>query len=221
MRINKFLAQGTGLSRRAADRVIAAKQVTVDGQIAELGSEVKAGSIVKLNGETVQATPEQVVLILNKPAGYVCSRNGQGSQTIYDLLPAEYHRLKPVGRLDKDSSGLILLTNNGDLAQSLAHPSYAKVKLYEVSLNRQISESDQAKISQDGVLLDDGLSKLGLSPLRDRQAWQVSMSEGRNRQIRRTFEALGYRVDALHRTTFGDYQLGDLASGQFRIGTVR
>lgn len=156
--------------------------------------------------------------MLNKPTGFVVSRNGQGSQTIYDLLPRELWHLNPIGRLDKNSSGLLLLTNDGELANRLTHPKYKKEKQYQVTLNKQLGSIDQDEISHKGVKLDDGLSKLKLShPADDYKTWRVTMSEGRNRQIRRTFAALDYKVTALHRTHFGEHALGKLPSSEFKI----
>jgi 23S rRNA pseudouridine2605 synthase len=150
--------------------------------------------------------------MINKPAGYVCSRTGQGSSTVYDLLPADLHRLNPVGRLDKDSSGLLLMTDDGDLANRLTHPRYAKEKVYEVGLDRALSEEDASRIRQ-GVELPDGLSRLGLSG--SGKDLVITMSEGRNRQVRRTFAALGYGVVRLHRVSFGGYGLGSLQEGRY------
>ena len=154
---------------------------------------------------------------LNKPAGYVCSRKAQGEfPTIYELLPAKYHDLKTVGRLDKDSSGLILLTNDGDFAFKMTHPSFTKTKVYEVELDHPLEPLHQQEISDFGIEIGDGVSKLGLTRLDDsRQHWRVEMSEGRNRQIRRTFGALGYTVTRLHRTAFGPYLLDGLGEGEF------
>ncbi len=140
-----------------------------------------------------------------------------GSRTIYDLLPPEYHQLKPVGRLDKASSGLLLLTNDGQLANQLTHPRYGKTKVYEVTLDKPLQADHQKQIEQ-GVQLSDGPSQLNLKPLNiNTNRYKVTMSEGRNRQIRRTFAALGDGVTTLHRTQFGPYQLDNLPSGQARI----
>jgi 23S rRNA pseudouridine2605 synthase len=156
--------------------------------------------------------------MLNKPVGYVCSRNGQGSKTVYDLLPPEYQQLKTVGRLDKDSSGLLLLTNDGQLAQELTHPSQQKRKVYEVTLDKPLQPLHRQMISDHGVSLEDGPSKLELERQHDGDdtKWIVTMHEGRNRQIRRTFAALGYEVIQLHRTKFGNYQLGTLQKGKLK-----
>ena len=120
--------------------------------------------------------------------------------------------MKPVGRLDKESSGLLLLTNDGKLANELTHPSNRKEKIYQIELDKVLSDGDRRKVQQ-GVTLEDGISKLGLAG-RDR-SWTVTMREGRNRQIRRTFSALGYRVIRLHRVQFGEYELGKLENGAF------
>ncbi|HVX24509.1 MAG TPA: pseudouridine synthase [Candidatus Saccharimonadales bacterium] len=213
MRINVFVAQATGLSRRAADRVIADGQVQINGQSATTGTQVNNGDVVVFEGQTLTLPHAYRTIMLNKPVGYVVSRDGQGSQTIYDLLPAEYHNLKPIGRLDKDSSGLLLLTDDGQLTQELTHPKYAKHKVYEVELDKPLEPLHQQMISNIGIHLDDGHSQLQLEKLDDAQHWRVTMHEGRNRQIRRTFAALGYTVTKLHRTKFDKYTLDDLPVG--------
>lgn len=219
MRLNRYLAQATGLSRRAADRAIEAGQVQLNGVIAQLGQEVGEHDQVSFNGRvvTAPALEQTTTIMLNKPAGFVVSRNGQGSRTVYDILPAKLHHLKPIGRLDKYSSGLLLLTDDGKLAHELTHPSRQKIKRYEVELSQPLAPLHRQMIADFGVQLDDGLSRLGLERLRDddNRAWLVQMSEGRNRQIRRTFASLGYTVARLHRTQFGPYHLDDLASGAF------
>lgn len=214
MRINKFVAQASGLSRRAADRAIEAGRVTVNGQPGSTGDDIINSVVVRLDDKLLELPNVHTTIMLNKPAGFVCSRNGQGSATIYELLPPEYHHLKPVGRLDKDSSGLLLLTDNGDLANQLTHPRYTKTKIYEIELSKPLQPLHQQLINDHGIQLEDGRSQLGLSKLKDGQHWQVTMQEGRNRQIRRTFESLGYRVTKLQRTHFGPYSLTQLAPTQ-------
>jgi len=215
MRINKFVAQATGLSRRAVDQAIQQGRVSINRQPARVGDTVTASDKIIFDGQGLTAA-RQLTIMLNKPVGYVCSRRGQGSPTIYELLPAEYQRLKPVGRLDKNSSGLLLLTNDGDLANRLTHPRYTKPKTYAISLDKPLATADQQLITHRGVQLDDGPSQFSLRQLDTGPAnWQVTMHEGRNRQIRRTFAALGYRVTSLERTSFGDYRLDNLAAGQY------
>jgi len=217
MRINKFLAQSSGLSRRKADSAIQAGRVTVNGQPPQPGQDIISTDTVLLDGKRLQLAAKSTI-ILHKPRGYVVSREGQGSKTIYELLPPEYRLLNPVGRLDKDSSGLLLLTNDGDLAQELTHPSHQKHKVYEITLDKPLEPLHRQMISDHGIQLEDGPSKLQLERLQegDDTSWLVTMYEGRNRQIRRTFAALGYNVTALHRTIFGSYELNTLASGDIR-----
>lgn len=215
LRLNKFIAERVGLSRREADVAITAGKVLVNDQPATLGVKVDKNDKVCYNGKVVPFQAHFSYLMLHKPVGYVCSRHRQGdTPTIYELLPKEYHNLKTVGRLDKDSSGLILLTNDGDFAFQMTHPKFVKTKRYQVRLDNDLAAADEKTITS-GVELADGVSKLGLKMLDDRKNWQVEMSEGRNRQIRRTFAALGYTVTKLHRFEFGPYELGALPSGQF------
>ncbi|MBQ3293942.1 rRNA pseudouridine synthase [Candidatus Saccharibacteria bacterium] len=216
LRLNKFLAERLGISRREADDLIADGKVFVDDTKAVLGTRISPESKVRLGDEEVAFENNYIYIMMNKPVGYVCSRKRQGeSPTIYELLPAKYQKLKTVGRLDKDSSGLILFTNDGDFAFKMTHPKFAKTKVYHVELNRELEPLHQQMIADFGVELPDGVSKLGLTRLRegDRFGFEVTMSEGRNRQIRRTFNALGYEVKKLHRISFGKYDLGTMKSG--------
>lgn len=218
IRLNKFLAERLGLSRREADDLIAAGQVTVNGQPAVTGARVDKNDKVCYNEKIVPFLVDFSYVALHKPVGYVCSRKKQGeAETIYALMPEKWQALKTVGRLDKDSSGLILLTNDGDFTFKMTHPSFSKVKVYEVELDRALAPLHQQMIGDFGVELADGRSKLGLSRLDEsRTRWRVEMSEGRNRQIRRTFEAVGYAVTKLHRIQFGPYELGELKAGEWQ-----
>ena len=256
MRINKYIASCTTLSRRGADTAVVNGRVTIDGATATSGSQVKPTDVVCLDGVKLTPRAALTTIMLNKPVGYVCSRAGQGSATIYDLLPPEYHHLKPIGRLDKDSSGLLLLTDDGTLANELTHPSRQKVKIYEITLSKPLQPLHQQMISDFGVTLEDGLSKFAVmsmnEPVRSAgaseqragggglrpsaamvapegrrasphqhknvttHAYQITMHEGRNRQIRRTFAALGYTVTTLHRTHFGPHVLNSLSSGGYQ-----
>lgn len=253
-RLNKYIALHAGLSRRVADELIASNDVLINDKPAILGARVAPHDIVTVNGQPLQSISQKTYLLFHKPVGYVCSRRQQGdTPTIYSLLPKKYHALKPVGRLDKDSSGLILLTNDGDFAHRMTHPSFHKTKIYEVQLDKPLEPLHQQMISDFGVMLPDGKSKFlvtkkGDQPLATSDAktsaarfsrdaialaetqheavltdddsekattYQITMSEGRNRQIRRTFGALGYNITHLHRTNFGNYTLGDINSGKF------
>lgn len=224
-RLNKYLALQLGISRREADQYIEKGRVRVNDARATLGSRVSDGDNIFVDDTPLDSTKRALVyLALHKPAGYVCSRRRQGEfPTIYELLPDKYHELKAVGRLDKDSSGLILLSNDGDFAFRMTHPKFHKTKVYEVSLDRDLAPLHQQMIGEFGVTLDDGVSKLGLMRLSDtdRRHWQVTMSEGRNRQIRRTFLSLGYTVVTLHRTNFGPYSLDDIKKGEHMLVDIR
>ena len=244
LRLNKFLAERLGVSRREADELISAGKVTIDGEKAALGARIDKTNKVCYNNKIVPFDTEFSYLAFNKPVGYVCSRRAQGNTpTIYELLPAKFHKLKTVGRLDKDSSGLIILTNDGDFAFQMTHPKFRKTKIYEVELNQPLEPLHQQMISDFGVMLDDGPSQfkivkatsagdrpgggppLSASEVGEEKVWQdppreyyeVFLTEGRNRQIRRTFAALGYKVIKLHRTNFGKYELGDLKPGKYVI----
>jgi 23S rRNA pseudouridine2605 synthase len=219
MRLNKFVAQATGKSRREADFLISSGRVQIGGKIASVGNQADDSSEISLDGRTLALPSHRTIIMLNKPVGYVSSRSAQSkdAQTLYELLPTELRNLKTVGRLDKNSSGLILLTDDGDFAFKMTHPKFAKTKIYLVQIDLPLEPLHQQMISDIGVNLEDGQSQLFLESLNDEKtSWRVTMHEGRNRQIRRTFRALGYEVTQLHRTNFGDYQLGDLKPGQWK-----
>lgn len=250
VRINKFLAERLGISRREADELVAAGKVTINGEPAVIGSKVDKTDKVCYNSKELPAEATYVYYLFNKPVGYVCSRNRQGKEpTIYDLLPPSMQHLKNVGRLDRASSGVLLLTNDGDLAFQLTHPKFVKQKIYEVTLHQPLTPEDRRKITEEGVEIADGLSKFEIAdnphpsqadtPLKQQKRQRaaaaqagaandvagdapdglhliVTLTEGRNRQIRRTFAALGYNVLTLHRTQFGKYALGDLEPGAYR-----
>jgi 23S rRNA pseudouridine2605 synthase len=227
-RLNRYLALSLGVSRREADELISSGKVTVNDTTAELGGRVSSGDDVRVDNQSVRPQTYQYVAF-HKPVGYVCSRKRQGdTPTIYELLPEEYHNLKPVGRLDKDSSGLLLLSNDGDFTQQMTHPSYHKTKIYEVSLDHDLQPLHQQMISDFGVMLEDGKSQFLIERIdqvtalsdddqnsRRTNRYKITMSEGRNRQIRRTFAALGYTVVSLHRQTFGRFTLDGLKPGVY------
>ena len=219
-RLNKYLALQLGISRREADNLIDTGVVTVNGTPAVMGSRAEPTDTVSIAGTPLPAKSVAFRYILfNKPVGYVCSRKKQGdSDTIYALLPSELHSLKPVGRLDRNTSGILLLTNDGDFAQRMTHPKYQKTKVYHARLDRELEPLHQQMISDIGVNLEDGRSQLFLERRSDtnRSEWQVTMSEGRNRQIRRTFSALGYGIQRLHRVQFGSYSVGDIPRGAYK-----
>lgn len=216
-RINKLIATNLGVSRREADLLLAQGKVLINGKKAEIGQQVGEQDEVLVNQKKLRQA-ELIYIALNKPVGYVSSRKGQNQNpTLYELLPKEYRKLKTVGRLDKNSEGLILLTNDGDFAFRMTHPKFVKQKEYEAELDRPLEPLHQQMLTDFGVQLSDGVSRLGLEKIDDaRKKWRVIMSEGRNRQIRRSFGALGYTVVKLKRISFGRYNLGNLASGKWQ-----
>jgi pseudouridine synthase len=222
-RLNKFLAFHLGVSRREADSLISRGSIAINGKPVQLGGRVINSDTVSLNGKPIMRKNSFTYVILHKPRGYVCSRKQQGdAPTIYSLLPAKYHDLKPVGRLDADSSGLILLTDDGDFAFHMTHPKFTKTKIYSVTLSKPLQPLHRQMISDFGVMLEDGKSQFLISRPDEKRPeddlhWQITMSEGRNRQIRRTFSALGYTVTGLHRTVFGAYTLGELPPSKFEV----
>lgn len=216
MRLNRYVAAASRLSRRGADDAIAASRVTVNGQPGVIGASVDDDATVTLDGRILNLPVDRIYVELHKPKGYVVSRNRQGSApTIYDLLPPQLQSLNPVGRLDKDSSGLILLSNDGDFLNRAMHPSAGKEKVYELTLDRTVTP-DAIKLLQHGVELEDGPSKVRVISSRGAEL-TVGLQEGRNRQLRRTAQAIGYVVRRLHRVRFGAVELGSLAAGEFRV----
>ncbi len=214
------------IGRRQADTLIEQKRVLIDGKIPQLGTQLQPEKHrIIVNGQELkrQSKVAFTYLLFNKPTGYVCSRRQQGdTPTIYSLLPKDYQHLKAVGRLDKDSSGLLLLTNDGDFAHHMTHPSFGKIKQYHIQLDKPLTRLHWQLIDEQGAQLPDGRSKLRLRPLikHDSTKWLVTMHEGRNRQIRRTFAALGYTVTKLHRVSFGIYQLKALQPGELEAVEV-
>lgn len=221
-RLNKYLALHLGISRREADNLIASNQVKINGKIAILGARFDTTDELIVKGKPLHGAVSYDYILLHKPIGYVSSRRKQGEwPTLYELLPENLHHLKPVGRLDRDSSGLIILSNDGDFHYHMTHPKFYKTKQYVISLDHALQPLHQQIINDHGIQLEDGPSQLILERVDDdRKDWVVTMHEGRNRQIRRTFSALGYTVTKLHRTHFGDYQLGELEVGKHRAANI-
>jgi pseudouridine synthase len=224
-RLNKFIANNTTISRRKADDLISSGKVSINGQVAVIGQAVEDSDRVSIYGKDIERSRSECVPILvmvNKPVGYVSSPDGQGSRSVYDLLPNEYVNLKIAGRLDKNSSGLMLFSDSGDLINQLTHPSFGKNKVYQVRIGRPLDRKDKEAIETGKVVLEDGISKLKLESIEvNPTRWQITMQEGRNRQIRRTFAQLDYDVIVLHRIKIADYELGDLELGEHRQIAVK
>ena len=222
VRLQKFLSQAGVASRRAAETLMQQGRVRVNGAPAtELGVKVDPErDVVEVDGRRIEpAAP--VWIALHKPRGYVTTRSDpEGRSTVYALLPAEYHALFHVGRLDLDSEGLLLLTNEGDTAERLQHPRYEVERVYEVEIDGVLSDATQRLLLQ-GVELEDGVARaLALERLANarggRERWSVTLREGRNREVRRLFDAVGHRVQRLKRVRFGPLELGRLKAGEWR-----
>ena len=216
MRLAKFLAHAGVASRRAAERLVAAGRVSVGGEVVtDPAREVDEQSRVALDGQALQAEPREA-WALNKPAGVVSTaRDTHGRPTVVGLVHSE-RRLYPVGRLDADTTGLILLTNDGELAELLTHPRHEVEKVYRVRVEPPRVEERSLRLLREGLELEDGRT----APARVRQlgpgSLEIAIHEGRKRQVRRMFEAVGHRVVSLERIAFGPLRLGDLAPGESR-----
>jgi 23S rRNA pseudouridine2605 synthase len=217
-RLAKHLAHAGVASRRAAEALIAEGRVSVDGRtVTDPARGVSGDEAIAVDGRAVQAMPERVVIAVHKPAGVVSTaRDPQGRPTVVELVPARGARLYPVGRLDADSTGLILLTNDGALANELTHPRYEVSKVYRARVAGPPVGERALKALREGVELDDGRT----APARVRRLGphelELTLREGRKRQVRRMCEAVGHRVLELRRVAFGPLRLGDLPAGGHR-----
>jgi len=217
LRLAKYLATAGLASRRASEDIVRAGRVTVGGvAVTDPARDVEPGDAVAVDGRPVSPVHERVVYALNKPAGVVSTaRDPQGRPTVVTLVP-QTERLYPVGRLDIDTTGLILLTNEGDLAHRLTHPSFEVEKTYRAVVGGPPIREGALRALCDGVELDDGRT----APARVRRIGadtiEITIHEGRKRQVKRMCEAVGHPIKRLERVAFGPLQLGDLPRGRWR-----
>jgi 23S rRNA pseudouridine2605 synthase len=222
-RLPKLLARAGLGSRRASERLITEGRVTVDGQVvADPSAQVDVEhSVVRADGRLVRVSAARRYVLLNKPPGLLTARrDDRGRPTVMECLPAEWHaHIFPVGRLDKDTTGLLLLTDDGDLAYRCLHPSHHVPKTYRATVARAPSEKALRQLRQ-GVDLDDGLTAPAEVWLkrttREGAQVEITLREGRNRQVRRMFGMVGHPVLALERLSMGPLHLGNLAEGEWR-----
>ncbi|MEZ5075148.1 MAG: pseudouridine synthase [Solirubrobacterales bacterium] len=215
MRLAKYLAHCGVASRRAAERLVAAGRVTVGGVVVtDPARDVGAASGVAVDGREVLPEPHETWM-LNKPLDVTSTASEPGRRRAVTDLVASERRLYPVGRLDADSTGLILLTNDGELANRLTHPRYGIAKAYRATLRRPIADRDLERLRR-GVTLDDGPTAPAEARRRGRREVEITIREGRNRQVRRMLERVGNEVVALERVRFGPLALGDLPRGRSR-----
>lgn len=225
-RLQKILSNAGVASRRAAEEMIRAGRISVDGAVVtELGSKYDAmRHVIAVDGNRIQPEEKRFYILLNKPCGYLSTaRDDRGRKTVLDLLPDLPARLYPVGRLDADTEGLLLITNDGALTQGLLHPRYEIDKVYHAEVMGEVSTEGLEQLRR-GILLEDGrTAPARLRVLRaevGRTVVETIIHEGRNRQVRRMFAAIGCRVTALRRVRFARLTLRGLACGAYRYLTV-
>ena len=221
MRINKFLAEKGIASRRHADEMIEAGRVQLNGKLATLGANVEEGDEVLLDGQPIETgEKKEEYYMMNKPKGVVCTASDDRSRkTVMDLLPDTIGRVFPVGRLDYATEGLLILTNDGDLAFRLTHPSTEIPKTYMAKIEGTLTEKDLNPIRL-GIELDGVLTKKCRAHIVEtNKAYtkvEITIKEGKNRQVRRMFEAIGKNVELLRRVSIGQLRLKGLDRGQYR-----
>jgi 23S rRNA pseudouridine2605 synthase len=226
-RLQKIISAAGIASRRHAEKLITAGRVSVDDIVVkELGVKADAGkSIIRIDGKIISVEKTNLYIVLNKPAGFVTTMSDpQKRPTVVDLLSSVPERVYPVGRLDYDSAGLLLLTNDGDFAQKVQHPRFQIPKVYRVKIQGRISKEELKKLSK-GIKLPDGVFKpenIQMEKINDRSCWlRLTLKEGKNRIIRRGFEASSYRVTRLVREAIGDLKLENLKEGSWRYLTKK
>lgn len=219
IRINKFLSEAGVCSRREADRYILEGKVKIDGVLAEIGSKVRAEDKVTFRGKVVKNNEKKVLIALNKPVGIVCTTDTREPANIVDFINYPT-RIFPIGRLDKDSEGLILLTNDGDIVNSILRERYGHEKEYIVTVNKDITSEFLKSMSRGVPILDTVTKPCEVAQI-SKNTFRIILTQGLNRQIRRMCEYLGYRVIKLVRIRVMNITLGRLKSGTWRKVTYR
>ncbi|MBR6777372.1 MAG: rRNA pseudouridine synthase [Clostridia bacterium] len=218
-RIQKYIASCGVMSRRAAEKEIAAGNVTVNGVRAEIGQAVSDKDIICFHGERIRPEKRKITVMLNKPSGYVTTMSDEmGRKTVSDLVDLP-ERLYPAGRLDKDSEGLLIMTNDGELANRLTHPKSGKKKIYHVYLRGSVDNNALDMLRAMKTLDGEKINPVGVELIKRSPTGSVvkfTLTEGKNRQIRRMCEAAGVTVTQLKRVQIGSLRLGDLKTGQYR-----
>jgi 23S rRNA pseudouridine2604 synthase len=214
VRLNKFLSESGFCSRREADRLIEAGKVKVDGMTASMGQKVEPGQKVEADGTVISGKDRPVVLLVNKPRGIVCTTSDKDrAENIVEFLNYPV-RVYPVGRLDKDSEGLLLMTNQGELVNQILKGRYGHEKEYLVTVNKEITASFLERMK--GVKILDTVTRPCTAEQTGEKSFRIILTQGLNRQIRRMCEALGYRVKTLKRVRIMNLELGSLKTGEYR-----
>lgn len=225
LRLQKYIALCGIASRRKAEKLIALGRVSVDGNIiSEMGFKVQPWNVVNVNGKVIEPETQKVYIAMNKPVGYITTASDQfGRKTVLDLTQKVPERIFPVGRLDSDTSGLIILTNDGDFAYLLTHPKHTLAKTYLAFVEGR-PEAEKIKEFESGLEIDGYTTQPAkfelLKRLQTTSQVRITLYEGRNRQIRKMMEAIGCSVISLKRTAIGDLKLGTLEEGEWRNLTV-
>lgn len=218
MRLNKFLAECKVASRRKADLLIKSGQIQVNGRIIkEMGIQVDPDNDqIKVNGKQCRYSSNKIYIAFNKPTGYVCTHAMfHGEQSIFKLLPAKFENFKMAGRLDKQSEGLMILSNDGEFINQLTHPKFKHQKEYEVKLVKDLNQFSMKKLLQ-GVSLEEGVAKLDkIRKVKDKE-YIVIIHQGWKRQIRRMFDKMHFKVISLRRIRVGEFKLDKLPVGKFK-----
>jgi 23S rRNA pseudouridine2604 synthase len=216
VRINKFLSEAGVCSRREADRKIENGEITINDRVATTGDRVNENDIVYVNGRPVQKEEEMILLVLNKPAGIVCTAEKREKNNVIDFMKYP-KRIYPIGRLDKDSQGLLLMTNNGELVNKIMRAGNNHEKEYIVTVNKPVTDSFVRGLSGGVPLVDLNTTtrKCKVEKIGNRKI-RIVLTQGLNRQIRRMCEYFGYRVEKLERIRIMNITLGDLQPGQYR-----
>lgn len=217
MRLNKYISETGACSRREADKWIEAGRVTHNGQLAALGTRVADGDEIRIDGVPIGAKKQQIYIALNKPAGITCTTEAHVEGNIIDLI-GHPERIFPIGRLDKDSEGLILLTNNGDIVNEILRSENNHEKEYIVAVDRPITDLS-LKMMADGVKIMGEVTKPCKVSRIDQASFRMVLTQGLNRQIRRMCSALGYKAQRLRRVRIMNIHLGNLDSGEWRVLT--
>jgi 23S rRNA pseudouridine2605 synthase len=217
MRLAKYLAHAGVASRRAAEQIVFAGRVSVGGEVVrDPARDVTEADAISVDGRPIKLERRHVVFALNKPAGYVSTaKDPQGRPTVVSLIESR-ERLYPVGRLDADTTGLLLLTNDGDLAHRLTHPSFAVPRVYRAQVRNPPVREPALRRLREGVQLEDGMTAPATARRLTPDRLELILHEGRKRQVRRMCEAVGHRVVRLERIAFGPLRLGDLPLGRHR-----
>jgi len=225
-RLQKFLAQAGVASRRKSEELILQGRVKVNGRVMqELGTKINpSADNIHIDGRLLERKEEHIYILLNKPKGYISTvKDNHGRKTVLELIPKNIGRLYPVGRLDSQTTGLLLLTNDGELTYKLTHPKHGFSKTYRASVKGKLTVEAVTNL-ENGVTLDDGVTapaKVNVLEIKDgKSIAEITIREGKNRQVRRMFDAIGFPILSLKRSSFGFLTLKGVAPGKYRYLTT-